>query len=371
MLQIHKLSVSICIFLVLSCALYSCDATVEGSVLYNILRKLKFRVTLISEQFPPRLANYDVLFLQDILTFMPRVEEIEDIQNFVRNGGVLIVSGGDQILMESLAAAYGLKLQSLPNRLEYAGRNEDEPFFPLNAVDRIQPRAYFTIQNNQRDMANLYGIGNQAVVATLQDGAGRVYFTTSSYLFGEGGLEHSGNAMLFYNLMSTLPTRARIGLAEGIYLSNNDYQKNTFISYVFKTSWGLAAVYICLILFAFMALRGRRFGEPLNIRENNRRLGSEYVHAMTALYQKGNTRKDILQHIREKFISDLGSRWRVNPNLDTSAFMEELMLRGLVDEGSELKNLIGDLEPVGDISEVQLINIAKRVETYRVNANMR
>ncbi len=370
MLQIHRLSFSFYIFLILLCALYSCDSYVEGSVLYNIMRKLKFRVTLISEQIPSRLKNYDVLFLQE-LTKLPTENEIKDIQNFVKKGGSLIVSGGYHKMMEIFADVYGLKLKSLSNRLDDAYRNEDEPFFPLNAVNRIQPRAYFTLQNNQRDMANLYGAGNQAVVATLKDGDGRVYLTTSDYLFNENGLRHNENARLFYNIMSTFPTRARIGLAEGNYYTINKNRDNTFISFVFKTSWGLAAVYICLILFVFMTLRGRRFGEPLNIREKNRRLSSEYVHAMTALYQKGNTRKDILRHIQEKFRSDLGRRWRVNPNLDTSAFMEELTLRGLVDKDTELTNLIRDLEPVGDISETQLIEIAKRVETYRANTNMR
>ena len=370
MMQIPKLSIPIYIILLLSCSLYSCDSIVEGSVLYNILLKLKFRVTLISENYPSRLKNYDVLFLHD-LTKTPTENEVSDIQNFVKDGGTLIISGGYQIIMERFADAYGLKLKSLSNRLEYVNRKEDEPFFPTNAVDRIHPRAYFTIQSNERYMANLYGVGNQAVVATFQDGDGRVFFSTSDYLFDENGLRHNANARLFYNLMSTLPSHTRIGLAETNYYTKNISPNNTFIHFVFKTPWGLAAVYICLILFVFMTLRGKRFGEPLNIHTNNRRLSTEYVHAMTILYQKGNTRKDILQHIREKFRADLASRWNINPNMETAAYIEQLTLRGFVDEDSELTNLLRDLEPVGNISETQLIEIAKRVETYRTNTNMR
>lgn len=370
MLQISKLSFPIYIVLLLSCALYSCDSLVEGSILYNIMLKLKFRVTLISEQYPSQLKNYDVLFLQE-LAELPNEDEMLDIQNFVKNGGILIISGGYKKMMERFADVYGLKLKSLSNRLEFANRTEDEPFFPSNSVDRIHPRAYFVIQTNERDIANLYGVGNQAVVVTLQDGDGRLYFSTSAYLFDENGLRHDENAMLFYNLMSTLPSRARIGLAETNYYTKSINPNNAFINFVFKTSWGLAAVYICLILFVFMTLRGRRFGEPLNIKSNHRRFSTEYVHAMTALYQKGNTRKDILQHIREKFKTDIASRWRVNPNLDTSAFMEQLVLRGFIDEDSQLTNLIKDLDSIGDISETQLIEIAKRVETYRADAKMR
>ena len=140
---------------------------------------------------------------------------------------------------------------------------------------------------------------------------------------------------------------------------------------IFNTPGGLSAVYICLILFAFLALRGRRFGKPLNVRENNRRLSSEYVHAMTSLYQKGNTRMEILSHIRDKFKADLGIRWRVNPNLNTANFIEELENRGATDEDGTLTKLLLDLGPSDNISEAQLVELAKRVEAYRATAKIR
>ena len=79
---------------------------------------------------------------------------------------------------------------------------------------------------------------------------------------------------------------------------------------------------------------------------------------------------EILSHIRDKFKADLGNRWRVNPNLDTPTFLEELTQRGAVDENEELANLIAGLEPSGDISEAQLLDIAKRVEAYCEIANI-
>lgn len=362
-MKIHRVHIYLLILIVLSCSHFSCDALIESSVLSNILRKLKFRVTEITVQYPSRLKNYDVLFLQELLR-IPTESEIQNIQDFVKDGGTLIVSGGNHKTMSALVATYGLKLQNLPNRMEYANRYPEAPFFPLNEVNRIRPLTYFAIESDRREMVVLYGSENQAVVATLQDGDGRAYFTTSAHLFNENGLRHSGNAALFYNLMSTLPSKARIGLAEGNYYAQSVTPSSAFINFVFKTPWGLAAVYICLILFVFMSLRGRRFGQPLDARQNNRRLSTEYVHAMTALYQKGNTRMDILRHIRDKFRADLGSRWRVNPNLKNIDFLEELGQRGVDDEEGELSNLIRDLEISGKISETQLVDLAKRVDTY-------
>ncbi len=363
-MRILRTSIFSLILIALSCSQFSCDSLEQGSVLYLILRKLKFRVTEISAEYPSRLKRYDVLFLQD-LNKAPLETEIKNIQDFVRDGGTLIVSGGNHEAVDGLVTAYGLKLRRLPRRLEFSRRIGEEPFFSLYPVEEIRARTYFIIETLERDIAVLYGSENDAVVVTLREGEGRVFFTTSAYLFNAEGLRYSGNATLLYNLISTLPRNAHIGLAEGKYYTNESKPPNSFVELVFKTPVGLAAVYICLMLFVFLTLRGRRFGKPLDGQENSRRLGSEYVHAMTALYQKGNTRMEVLKHIRDKFRADLGSRWHVNPNLDTATFLEELMQRGAVDEDGKLTNLVRDLESSGNISESQLIEIAKRVEAYR------
>ncbi len=358
------------IFIVLICSQFSCDTLEEGSVLYRILRKLKFRVTNISAEYPSRLKRYHALFLQD-LNKMPTETEMKKIQDFVKSGGTLIVSGGNHKTMEQLIALYGLKLRNLSKRMEYVKRISEDPFFPMHAVDIIHPRTYYVIDTSERDVVTLYGTENDAVVVTLRDGEGRVFLTTSEYLFHENGLRHDDNAKLLYNLMSTLPRNARIGLAEETYYTQETAPKNTFIAFIFKTPVGLSAVYLCLILFIFITLKGRRFGEPLDIQERNRRLSTEYVHAMTALYQKGNTRNVILRHIRDKFRADLGARWRVNPNLETKTFLDELMQRGAVDEDLELTHLIQDLEYSGEISEAKLVELAKRVEAYREKSKIR
>ncbi len=358
------------ILLVLICSQFSCDTLEEGSVLYRILRKLKFRVTNISAEYPSRLNRYHALFLQD-LNKMPTETEMKKIQDFVKSGGTLIVSGGNHKTMEQLIILYGLKLRNLSKRMEYVKRISEDPFFPTHAVDIIHPRTYYVIDTSERDVVTLYGTENDAVVVTLRDGEGRVFLTTSAYLFQDNGLRHDDNAKLLYNLMSTLPRNARIGLAEETYYTQETAPKNTFIAFIFKTPVGLSAVYLCLILFIFITLKGRRFGEPLDIQERNRRLSTEYVHAMTALYQKGNTRNVILRHIRDKFRTDLGARWRVNPNLDTKTYIDELIQRGAVDEDLELTNLIQDLEYSGEISEAKLVELAKRVEAYREKSKIR
>lgn len=343
----------------LSADLYSPDR----DALSRILRKLKFRVTEISAAKPAHLDRYDVLLLHDIAK-APTETEVQEIKNFVNTGGTLIVAGENQALGQ-LYSAFGLELQALTKKLWHSRRIPAEPLFPEYPVDEVYTGTDSAITPLAREVDLLYGKENNAVIVTLRDGEGRAYFIASDDLFSRYWLLDSGNAVFLYNLMSTFPHNARVGLAVRRYYTIETKPPNPFVEFVFRTPGGLGATYICLMLFLFLVLRGRRFGKPLDAQGQNRRLSAEYVHAMTALYQKGNTRLEILRHIRERFKADLGVRWRVNPNLGTSTFLEELALRGAVDEDDELTNLMADLDSFVNISETRLLDIAQRVEAYR------
>ena len=362
-MRIVRTSILSVILLAFACFLNSCDSPGYGPVLYQILQKLKFRVAEISAAYPARLDRYDVLFLHAI-DKAPTEKEVRDIQDFVNTGGTLIVAANNKVL-DGLFSAYGLELQELTARLEYSERIIEAPLFPEHPVDEVRTGTDFVIEAIGREVVVLYGREDDATIVTLSPGVGRAYFIASDYLFTRSGLRHDGNAAFLYNLMSTLPRNARIGLADRRYYTLETKPPNAFVAFVFRTPGGLGAIYICLTFFIFLVLRGRRFGKPLDAQEKNRRLSAEYVHAMTALYQKGNTRTAVLRHIRERLKADLGARWRVNPNLETETFLEELALRGAVDEDNELGNLMADLDAPMNISEARLLDIAQRVETYR------
>ena len=368
-MRIVRTSILSVILIAFACFLNSCDSSGYGPVLYQILQKLKFRVTEISAAYPARLDRCDALFLH-ALDKAPTEKEVRDIQDFVNTGGTLIVAGNNKVL-DGLFSAYGLELQELTDRLEYSERIIEEPLFPAHPVDEVRTGTDFVIETIGREVAVLYGRENDATIVTLRDGEGRAYFIASDYLFSRSGLRHGGNATFLYNLMSTLPRKARISLADRRYYTRETKPPNPFVAFVFRTPGGLGAIYICLTFFLFLVLRGRRFGKPLDAQEKNRRLSAEYVHAMTALYQKGNTRPAVLRHIRERFKADLGARWRVNPNLETTPFLEELALRGGVDEDGELTHLMADLDTSANISEARLLDLARRVETYRETAKIR
>ena len=214
-MRIVRTSILSVISIAFACFLNSCDSPGYGTVLYQILSKLKFRVAEISVVSPARLDRCEVLFLQ-ALDKAPTEKEVRDIQAFVNTGGTLIVAGNNKVL-EGLFSAYDLELQELTDRLGFSQRIPEEPLFPEHPVDEVRTDTNFVIEVIGREAAVLYGKENDATIVTLSPGVGRAYFIASDYLFTRNGLRHAGNAAFLYNLMSTLPRNARIGLADRRY----------------------------------------------------------------------------------------------------------------------------------------------------------
>lgn len=341
----------------------SCSLLYQGSTLYRVLRALKFRVSSIESEQPTRLDRVDVLFLWRLREALDG-EEIEKIRNFVEGGGTLIVAGYHQAL-DSLFLDYGVEMRPASKPLETSKRLTNFPIFPIRPVSEIHSRTTYSIRPIKRDVAPLYGRGEDYSVVTFRVGNGRAIFLSCPHIFSYFGLKDGGNATFVYNLLTTLPRRARIALAEYRYYPFRPTQSaDPPIHLLFKTPVGLGVVYIGLIVFLFLVLRGKRFGKPLVVEETHRRFGSEYVFAMTALYQKGNTQLAVLKQIRDAFRTDLAARWDINPKLETASFVDEIAKRKPIDT-DELRELLKSLEPHEDISEAHLLSLAKQVETYR------
>lgn len=347
---------------------FSCNLPYEDSVLYGVLQALEFRVTEIEAMQPARLDRLDVLFLWKLDEALD-TQEIEEIHYFVEDGGTLIVAG-DHESLDSLLSDYGLEMRHASRPLKISRRIPVNSIFPNHPVDEIHSNTNAAIQSMGRDMAPLFGQETDYSVVTFREGDGRVFFMSCPDIFTSFGLKDERNAMFLYNLLTTLPHRARIGLAEWHYYAFDSTETADPLFYLlFKTPGGLGLAYIGLVVFLFLILRGRRFGKPLVVEETHRRVSSEYVFAMTALYQKGNTRPAILKQIRDTFRLDLAARWGINSNLETTTFVEEIAKRKPIDT-DELQQLLTALESDGDISEARLLSLAKRVDAYYDMANI-
>ena len=210
----------------------------QGSTLYGVLRELKFRVTEIKVEQPARLNRLDVLFLRQLNEALDE-GEIEEIHHFVERGGTLIVAG-DRSVLESLLFDFGLEMRKASKPLETSQRILVAPVFPDRPVKEIFSRTDFAIQPIERDVAPLFGKEMDYSIVTFREGDGRAFFMSCPYIFNDSGLGDDRNATFLYNLMTTLPRRARIGLAESHYYAFGSIDAtNPLIHLLFKTPVGL------------------------------------------------------------------------------------------------------------------------------------
>ena len=220
---------------------FSCDSLVNESVLYRVMQKLKFRVTKIEAAQPARLDRLDVLFLWQLHRELDE-KEIEEIYGFVEDGGTLIVAG-DHESLNSLLLDYGLEMRKASNSLETSRRIPIEPIFPNRPVNEIYSSTDYAIQSSERDIAPLYGQGEDYSIVTFGEGEGRAFFISCPDIFYRNGLRDNRNATFLFNLMTTFPHRARIGLAEDYYYAvGSASEANPLMYLLFNTAGGLGVV---------------------------------------------------------------------------------------------------------------------------------
>jgi hypothetical protein len=195
---------------------------------------------------------------------------------------------------------------------------------------------------------------------------GRIFVLSCPYIFTSAGLGHPENAKLIYNLLAYLPPKSKIGFDEyhhGFRLATEGHEGNPLLRLFLSTPIGWAVLYAGMLIFIFLILEGRRFGQPIEADNSHQRLSSEYVFAMVHLYQKGGKRTAILEHIRNEFRLHLATRWDINPMLDTPSFVAEIARRQSID-ADELQALLDELDKTTPLSETRLLALAKRVEAY-------
>jgi hypothetical protein len=334
------------------------------NLFYKLVQKSGFRVERIRAD-PYRLPeNLTALFLVEPSDPL-NTEALDELRAFVERGGILIAAGTDTL--DPLLRDYGLETVNTEKHLAISQRLSPEPFFQRMPVERFTSSTDWAIRPIEREVAPLFGVGFDYSVATFRLAEGRIFLLSCPYILTPAGLEHQENATLIYNLLTYLPHKARVGFDE----YHHGYRVYTetrrgsdgMIRRLLRTPIGWAILYAGLLVFVFLILRGRRFGQPLEIDESRRRLTSEYVLAMVDLYRKSRKGTAILTHLRTEFRRKLASRWHIDPTLDIPTFVQELAKRKPIDT-EELQTLLEDLQRATPTSEARLLELTRRVEAF-------
>ncbi len=357
---------------------YSTYSTYDDGAraLYLLLDKMGYDVKRIRSEPYTLPKKLKMLFLLEPSRFNSvNADSVNIIDEWVRQGNILIVAGTGVDELDEFFKMYKLKLHTLKNLLMESGSLQT--VFQNPPVELIRPFTNYVIDAPSKKVIPLFGSrqGDHTVIS-FQIGQGRVFALSCPYVFTNEGLSHTDNVKLLHNLLTYLPKNssakkligatAIVGFDEyhhGFRTVASKSDKRTRpspIRLLLSTPPGLAFMYACILIFLFSILRGRRFGKPILTDESARRLSSEYVTSMAGLYQKSGKQSAILQHIRTEFRRRLAAKWDLDPNLSTSDFVDALAQRDVPDF-STLKELLTDLDTAQHLSEERLLELAQRV----------
>jgi hypothetical protein len=332
-------------------------------------RRLEFQAFALDEQ-------------ADALVILSPSQPIEltqarEVLDWVEAGGTLIFAD-DRTRLFSPANELLAELDVALERYEEGGDIEHatalQPALTMPPLREIAPQTRRVLSTERPDAAPLFGIydsvsGEQegTVLLGLRHGAGYIYLSSASYPFTNEGLRDERHAALVLNLLRRIPEGGRILFDE---YHHGFYEPPSLLGTIVSNAWGWGLLYALGIGTAYLLLTGRRFGQPVPLREETRRRSSaEYIESMADLLQRGGKRGFVLRHYHDSLKRRLARPYGISPHLDDAAFVRELArYRQLSEEDQEqLRTLLARMrrEQIGEDELLRLIAEADAARSRR------
>lgn len=334
----------------------------EGArALYLYLRELGYTSSNIVR------AEYDIPDHTDVMLLLepqPGIteEEWETIDEWVREGGTLIIAGWE--FGTDLAMAH------YDGGLSYLGDQGTAVVLQSPLLQSPPPSSdsplttEFALETDRRDIITHIATepDGQPVVISFAQGDGRVILTALPQVFTNQGLKTDGQAELALNHITGTGAVSAIWFDEwhhGVRL-----ETAAAGSWLQRTPAGRALLYVAFIIFVNLVLRGRIFGRPVPLpQESSRRAPLEYISGISNLSRRAGHRTAVLQDYRLRLKRQLGHRYRLNPTLPDAEFVRQLAEYDPNLDVAALHNLLTRLAR-RDISEHDLVELAAEAAEF-------
>lgn len=323
--------------------------------LYLWLGEIGFRTTSIERRTFAVSDDTRLLFiLTPRMPMEPRA--VETVLNWVRRGGTLVhVTQSQNRLLDSLA----VRLDRLP-----ASTTRILPLQPVLTrppVKNIELETRATLAADDPAWVAVLGTGDRVTALERRLGAGRVIVLSTVAPLTNAGLRTGDNWKLALNLLADVPAGARVAFDE---YHHGLTESGTLSTLLVREPWGWAILYSCAMIFAYLALAGRRFGRPLVLLpEGTRRTRGEYVSTMAGLLHQGDHRA----WLRERYVRQtkraLALRFRISTDGGTAAIASAVATRRPI--ANRLVQPIGRLEGSEQLSEAGILALIAEVESVR------
>jgi Domain of unknown function (DUF4350) len=321
------------------------DAANGSSALPQLVSALGRRGTVLQDDFAVGPELDELFLLTPTQPFS--AEETRRLRAWVSSGGVLVYAAEDGD--PALDSALGVRRRGLPVSGDTGGAG---PMLSgvarVSGAPAVRPFA---------PTAGQVGVlrGTQGAVTAYEElvGRGRLLVLADPLPLCNGYLERADNGRLASDLISLAPAGGQVGFDEHHHTPTGI---DSPVTGLLSSTWGAGISWAVVVVFAGLALRGRRFGPRLERAGASDRSTAEHVAAVGRLLARGRatgvTSRLLLSATRRSLAGRYGLG-AAGPALDAA------LARRAPEQAGELARLEAEL--AADPGEAGLVSAAHRL----------
>ncbi len=207
--------------------------------------------------------------------------DVNDLRNYVRGGGTVVLATELGIVERSVLDAFGVRVSGIaaPGAHALASAAFADPPARSLSIDRgvalgVGPQADVLATD-----------GRAPLIAAVREGSGLFVFVGSLWPFLGGGLGEADNARVVLALVK--PALAATGGIVAFDEYHHGLHPSSEVLVLVERTWpGRALVFAAIVTFLYLVLSGRRLGQPVPLEVRPARSSLEYVRSFAGLVRR-------------------------------------------------------------------------------------
>lgn len=287
------------------------------------------------------------------------------LDRWVEAGGLLVLAG-DGDAMDSITSHFDFQFERLAEAVEEL--NLHTPLLASQSLTgTVTARAEAYLNSERTDYVTHLGVEAGPVLVSFNQGEGLVVLSAATNPFTNAGLKEPGNPALILSLIAQAEGRgSRLawfdewshGLQDSTEAVTGPDQ------WLFRTRAGQSLLFIFVVIFLALVLEGQAFGRPLrSVQTTTRRAPLEYITALANLSRRAGHRADVLNQYHRRLKSQLGQRYRLDPDLADDEWVAQMAQYRPELEAEALLALLKALRKT-NASEAEMLRLARQAATW-------
>lgn len=302
--------------------------------------------------------NIDTIFIiQPIIPISEREWKLLD--EWIEKGGVLVIAG-DNYASSEMLDHFDFSFTFLESQA--AQLSVSTPLLKSPTVtSQVPVTTDLALSSTRTDFVPLLSAEGHPVIASFEQGQGRVVISSTPYPFSNLALKNDVLAEVMLNIIALTP-RGLVWFDDW----HHGVQRAGIIGpgqWLRFTPGGHALLFSVGVIFAALLLQGRAFGRPIPLSHELKRRGPlEHVTAIANLKRKAGHRTEVLQQYHQRVKRHLGRRYRLDPSLPDAEYVNSLAQYNPSIDRQALLDLLKRLsqKAAGEAELVKLASAAAR-----------